>query len=348
MEHLVPRALISSWTTTPIPGLTLSAGGILALADLQTVARRTALAGGSSWFDALVLAPGLHYHQACDSLDREDLPGWFGGQLTAVEVGGAQVRYVINNIVTLNYLKQLYRDGGSDVLMIDVGLIKPSALAKKVQQMLIRKRTLSDKDDDDDENLLPDLDWMSHLLYLVSPTLTVAAITFMVLLEDWWGLSFILALILSRLMNIWAIKQRSKPSALLIRPSNDGRLTEYAIDIGLGRSVRIRGIDTDLQALTTQAWLRAKSHVDGYLEASAKLIVFLVAALSGNLSQAGAIVLVSLLLISAALLGLSNAHMKGFRMHGRYALPKSEVDLKKSVVEGGHGEGGTRALQDAV
>lgn len=52
----------------PIPGLSLSAAGLVALADLQTIANRTALTGTSSWFDALVLAPGLHYQQAADSI----------------------------------------------------------------------------------------------------------------------------------------------------------------------------------------------------------------------------------------------------------------------------------------
>ncbi|KAF4780139.1 hypothetical protein HER10_EVM0009685 [Colletotrichum scovillei] len=52
----------------PIPGLSLSAAGLVALADLQTIANRTALTGTSSWFDALVLAPGLHYQQAADSV----------------------------------------------------------------------------------------------------------------------------------------------------------------------------------------------------------------------------------------------------------------------------------------
>ena len=76
-----------------------------------------------------------------------------------------------------------------------------------------------------------------------------------------------------------------------------------------------------LQAITTSAWLAAPTHVEGYLEAAAKLLVYLVAALSGNMSQAGALVFMALLLVTAGLLGLSNAHAKSFRMHGRIAAP---------------------------
>ncbi|KAM3461291.1 hypothetical protein MY5147_009946, partial [Beauveria neobassiana] len=66
LQHHAP--LIPSWTSTPIPSLSFSAGGLLALADLGTIARRTAVVGGASWLDALVLAPGLHYQQAADAL----------------------------------------------------------------------------------------------------------------------------------------------------------------------------------------------------------------------------------------------------------------------------------------
>lgn len=79
-----------------------------------------------------------------------------------------------------------------------------------------------------------------------------------------------------------------------------------------------------LQAITTSAWLAAPTHVEGYLEAAAKLLVYLVAALSGNMSQAGALVFMGLLLVTAGLLGLSNAHAKSFRMHGRIAAPTQE------------------------
>ncbi|KPM36331.1 hypothetical protein AK830_g10228 [Neonectria ditissima] len=314
-----PRSLIHSWTTTPIPNLSLSASGVLALADLRTVAHRTALTGGSSWLDALVLAPGLHYQQACEDLDRETPAGLFA---LSTAPAGAATRYGIRNVVTANYLARLCREGGSGLVTLDVGSVGDWEMAKRLRGLLRRRRKMARESGEEYYDISPpDLDWLSHLLYLVSPVLTVASIALMTLFEDWWGLSILFALILSRILNIWAIKHRASSSPPTAPPP-DHRIAEYRIDLGGGRVVRLRGVDADLQALTTQAWLRAQSYLDGYLEAAAKLIVYLVAALSGNMTQAGAIVQVSLLILSAALLGLSNAHAHGFRVHGRYALPE--------------------------
>lgn len=137
---------------------------------------------------------------------------------------------------------------------------------------------------------------------------------------------------LSRIFNIWIIKQRAKcpeipqsdPDSSRSSPEVSEVLTEYVVDLGHGRVVHLRGLASDLQAITTSKWLKAKTHVDGYLEAAAKLTVYLVAAFSGNLSQIGSIIFLGLLLITAGLLGLSNAHAKTFSMYGRLAAPTTE------------------------
>lgn len=150
---------------------------------------------------------------------------------------------------------------------------------------------------------------------------------------------------LSRLLNIWVIKQRLKPNHGPPAPPSEGsgdaqdpaddstaamsrryaknRLTEYVVSLGDGKSsVRLRGTPDDLRAITATAWLRSKTHFEGYLEAAAKLIVFLVAALSGNMTQAGAVIMMVLLLVTAGLLALSNAHAKSFRVNGRVGAPQ--------------------------
>lgn len=253
------------------------------------------------------------------------------------------VKHIIKNVLTLKYLKKLYRDGMEGEVVIDVGTVRVGALGRMLRRWRNGLRALKEQIVDDDDGTLPDVDWISHLLYIASPLLTISAITFMILLEDWWGLTFIVALMFARVLNIWAIKHRTEPPTLTLIPPNS-RHAEYTIDLGQGRTIHLRGRDSDLQALTTQGWLKTQSDVDSYLEACAKLIVYLVAALSGNLSQAGAMVLAGLLLVSVALLGLSNAHTKGFRMHGRYAL---QVD-KNVKVSGELPIGGTTALQSAA
>jgi hypothetical protein len=133
---------------------------------------------------------------------------------------------------------------------------------------------------------------------------------------------------LSRILNIWIIKQRIKWPKVP-KPDSDASgsnpgVTEYICDLGHGRIVCLRGRTPDLQAITTSTWLKAKTHIEGFLEAAAKLTVYLVAAFSGNLSQIGSIIFLGLLLLTAALLGLSNAHTKTFSMHGRLAYPTTE------------------------
>lgn len=364
---------IKSWSSTPIPNLSLSAGGLLALADLNTIAQRTAIAGGSSWLDAFVLAPGLHYQQAADLLTPEYNGVSSSSKLVLSTLDGQKTRLVVSNVGMVKYLRRLWeREGKYGVVTLYVGEDNAFAFGSSLSVLLgydaegngegrrrrqrrwlrdLRRAKLVEEGDRRKRGKVREvleMDWVSHVLYLLSPLLTVAAIVLMVLLQDWWGLGFLLALMLSRLANIWAIKARSKPGAVPPKlptpgdipsppPSSssssggaevmnkfplsvkrqDSEMTEYTIDWGDNRRVILRGQDADLRAVTTEAWLRAKTTLEGYLEAMSKLIVYMVASLSGNLSQAGAVVLMALLLVSAGLLGLSNAHATSLRMHGR-------------------------------
>ncbi|RDA88439.1 hypothetical protein CP532_5592 [Ophiocordyceps camponoti-leonardi (nom. inval.)] len=344
-----PRPLIPSWTATPIANLSLSAGGLLALADLNTIANRTVVAGGSSWLDALVLAPGLHYQQAADALDTTSSSS---SAVVAVEVedGFERRRHLVSNAALVSFLRRLWLDAaasGHRPLTLDVSRARDGEKGLR-RRLTCRPRPSSPSSSSSTSSssssaagLPVDADRLSHVLYLLSPLLTSAASTFMILLGDWWGLAFILALMISRTLNIWTIKQRSRP--LLVPPTRKplspsesdipDRPTEYAIDLGDGRSALLLGLSSDLQALTTQARLRPKTDLEGYLEAAAKLLVYMVAALSGNLSQAGAMVLMALLLISAGLLGLSNARASGLRINGCVAVLRLQPGHSTSLDE---------------
>ncbi len=143
-------------------------------------------------------------------------------------------------------------------------------------------------------------------------------------------------LMLSRVLNIWVIKQRSQAKPKVVGVADPSAVpgvpvhTEYVIKMGSGHSsVRLCGTVEDLEAITKESWLRAKTALDGYLEAMAKLLVYLVAALSGNMTQLGSIISMGLLIVSAGLLALSNSNAKSFRMNGRVAAPRapgSETD----------------------
>ncbi|KAI1076977.1 hypothetical protein F5B20DRAFT_583716 [Whalleya microplaca] len=323
METIIKRAAsFPNWTQTPIPHFELSSSGLIALADLGTIAQRTRLVGGSSWLDALLLAPGLHYQQAADALDGKM-------DYSAVELyEGKTSTYNITNTATLRYLKHVGESGQKTI--VDVGRMPDRNYFSRGGKRQSQRGTIW-------QDQGADLGWYSHVLYLASPVLTIAAFVFMILLRECqyphtlpssfspglrWGVALLLALMFSRILNIWVIKQRTKPPVIPPpKPDLSDLLTEYLVDLGHGRSVCLRGMAEDLQAITTTTWLSAKTHVDGYLEAAAKLTVYLVAAFSGNMTQVGSIIFMVLLLVTAGLLGLSNAHAKTLQMHGRFATP---------------------------
>ncbi|KAJ2894476.1 hypothetical protein MKZ38_007515 [Zalerion maritima] len=505
------------WSQNPIPGVSLSAGGLLALADLSTVAQRTALAGGASWLDALLLAPGLHYQQAADALVKDfeetavstgsgsesgGVPRAGTGAVSAATGAGLRRRgvggttgpghgngsrtsllrhdLVIRNAATASYLRRISKAGTT--VTLDVGCILSrrrrnhhrdagGLWRRTIRGGGERKDVGGDGDADCIDDIvagMQDLGRLSNILYLSSPVLTVAAVVFMVLFKDFWGLAAIVALMVSRILNIAVIKRRTvrapptrpnlkrsflnhhppripgdpeatdgmededndddneEPATYLVSfpcpltgrrnntfpttgmvgaedtaytsgmdtpatwggqtpnpagltsggsfqdaprentadeaaapglsartPSNAGAAPSAVVDKKVvdkkasswppahrrspnqrtGTSDRhagdpsspahvvLRGRPSDLEAITSTPFLRQKTHMEGYAEAAAKLCVYAVASLSGNVTQAGAIILMALLLSSAALLGLSNSYARGMKVNGRLAVP---------------------------
>lgn len=165
------------WTTQPIPGVSLSAGGLLALADLSTTAQRTAIAGGSSWLDSIVLVPGLHYNQAADQLAGADNNP--SSLLSAVETlhNGRSLAFPVLNAATANYIRRIARPG--QTVTLDVGCVPSTTSRFRLKRSKSgRHATLYAEDD------MPDLGWVSHVLYLASPVLTLVAFAFMLVLRD--------------------------------------------------------------------------------------------------------------------------------------------------------------------
>ncbi len=110
------------WTTKPIPNLSLSASGLIALADLSTIAQRTAITGGSSWMDSLLLAPGLQYQQAADELVKGS---GVDAIVDAVEGrDGKPTTFKINNAATAHYIQKIARPGQQ--VTLDVGSLPAS------------------------------------------------------------------------------------------------------------------------------------------------------------------------------------------------------------------------------
>lgn len=163
-----------------------------------------------------------------------------------------------------------------------------------------------------------------------------------------WALALTAALMLSRILNIFVIKQRSRPKPKVLPPpfshplsfdARTARITQYSINISPVTTVILRGLSSDLQALTTTVWLRPKTHAEGYLEATAKVLVYLVAACSGNATQAGNLVMLVLLLVSGGLLALSNASVRGLRSGGKVVAPSPEERHARGPHGGGRSSG---------
>ncbi|KAK4239151.1 hypothetical protein C8A03DRAFT_32766 [Achaetomium macrosporum] len=346
---------IPGWNQKPFSTITLSAGGLLAIADLQTIAQRTALTGGASWMDSLVLAPGIQYQAAADELF------WKGAAASIVDVvdehGGAAVSLKLTNAATWHYIQRVAKPG--ETVTLNVG----RAVAAHGASYMLRRTDSGDHAMAWRVGRKPDLGFVSHVLYLISPVLTLAAIGFIVIFKDWWGLVSIMGLMTSRILNIWVIKQRAshseehqneapktntifgrsrsksrkekRPTHALRSPHRHRfsftktreRVCQYLVRLDNIESktlVRLRGKASDLRAITSQKWLRSKTHLESYLEGAAKLIVYLVGALSGNMTQVGAMIMMALLLVSAGLLALSNAKAKTLTVNGREVAPVDE------------------------
>lgn len=213
----------------PIPGLSLSAAGLVALADLHTVANRTALKGTSSWLDALVLAPGLHYQQAADGVAGDSGggggvaaatfgTGGTGGNGSAAGIFGTQAllggrrRDVrVTNPGLLLFLSRLgvreeetekkkkrrrrgskQAEGGQAEEAFGIRAVCGAGCGaeagEKKKIITLDVGTLGDRRRRRGRVFAHDAGWEfergSHLLYLASPALTLAALTIVVLLGD--------------------------------------------------------------------------------------------------------------------------------------------------------------------
>lgn len=150
-----------------IPGLndwrvSIDAAGIVALADLSTVAKRTALTGTSSWLDVLVIAPGFHRQQAAVELNQGEYPA-----CAAMTTGYV---FRVENEAMVLYLQKVGKTGHLTTVELsnmDVG----TSRWRKVFSTL------------NDFHAAPAA---GSLVYITAVLLTVACLVIFALYEDWW------------------------------------------------------------------------------------------------------------------------------------------------------------------
>lgn len=267
--------------------ISLDAAGLVALADLDAVCSRTALTGTSALLDCLVLCPGLHRQQDAPKLNLGEYP------ICAAMTTGYVFR--IENQATVTYLQKIARAGQLTQLSVSAPS-KGSALLRAVY------------------------DWqdgsiVSTVCYFACVALSVATVSLLISLEDWWAVLATLILVLARLINVVVVQRRSV-QGWKGEPEPDKK-SDLIVLLSQDRWVRIQGDVNDVKAITSGEWLRQPTFFENGCVAFATLMVYLDAALAGNGTTIGKLVLLILLFGSAGLLGLCNEYTSALRMYGR-------------------------------
>lgn len=156
---------------------------------------------------------------------------------------------------------------------------------------------------------------VSSFAYLVAVCMTVVALVLLALSENWWGLTVIVFLCVSRLCNVIIIRRRTNVNWQgAPEPGVNGDLL---ILISQDRWIRMKGTVDDLKAVTSGQWLREMTFVESSVAAFATVLVYLDAALASNVDQVGKIILLVLLIVSAGILAIANETTQMLQMHGR-------------------------------
>lgn len=169
--------------TSSIPRTPLSATGLVALADLTVIPYRTALTGTASFFDVLLLAPGIHKQQTASEVNGGELP----------TTGAMTTGYVfrVENQATSSYFQRIGKPG--HLVTASVALCtKPTGVTRILRLP------------NHDGGVIP------MILYLLPIAATITTIVILGTIQDYWGLSVMLMLILARFINVVVIKRRSK------------------------------------------------------------------------------------------------------------------------------------------
>ncbi|KAG8810088.1 hypothetical protein FRC17_003105 [Serendipita sp. 399] len=290
-----------------IPGVSLNAAGLVALADLISIAQRTALTGTASYLDILFIAPGIHRQQTASALNGGELPAT--GALTTGYV------FRIENQATVSYMQRVGRAGH----LVNLVVLPLDQRTGSITQFFTTGGIAS-------------------YLYLLGPALTLLIIVFLSFVGDWWGVSAIGMLILARLLNVIVIKRRS---VLGWKGAPEpGVRGDLLVLLNQDRWIRIRGLVDDLKTVTSGQWLRDETMVEGFMSSTATLLVFMTAGLAGNASPIGCLLLACLLLTSAGLLGLCNSLTKKLQMFGRVVQTSGEpvayrrrLDLAEELIK---------------
>lgn len=277
--------LTSQLQTLLPPSINLSLVPLLVLADFTLISLRTIQTGTSSLLDTLVLCPGLHKQSSAASLNEGEYPA------TAAMTTGYVFR--IENPAMVHFLQRVGVTGSLVTLSVEA---KKRARGEWITEFVFGPAGLD----------------FAHCLAALLAFDVLASC----LVGDYWALACVCLLILSRVLNMVAIRRRLAPE--WHGAAELGVEGDLLVLLSQDRWIRIQGLVDDLKAVTSGQWLRDHRFVDQCLVDLGTVLVYAAVVVGSNASQKGALMVAALLLGSSVLLRLSNWRSeKTFNMHGR-------------------------------
>jgi hypothetical protein len=286
------------------------AAGLVALADLKTIPQRTALTGTSALLDTLVLCPGIHRQQSAPELNCGEYPAC--GAMTSGYV------FRVENSATVLYLQKVGLTGQLTTLGVEPSNESHSRLHSALSVFFTFQNAT----------------FISSIAYLTAVSMTVVAFVLLALSQNWWGLTVILFLCISRICNVLIIRRRTNVNWQ--GASEPGVKGDLLILLSQDRWIRMQGMVDDLKAVTSGQWLREMTFMESSIAAFATVLVYLDAALASNVDQAGKIILLVLLIGTAGVLAIANETTQLLQMHGkviRVKCPRTSYKRRLDLAE---------------
>ncbi|KAI9367250.1 hypothetical protein BJX61DRAFT_335086 [Aspergillus egyptiacus] len=288
-----------------LPDVSLDAAGLVTIAEISAIARRTTLMGTSILSDIFVLCPGLHRQQSAPELSRGEFPA-----VAAMTTGYI---FRVENAATVCFLQRVGKTG--HLTTLQVYRSRTTEKPDKGRKSSAWKRWIC---------VLPGMtpapgsceDPIALVSYLCAVCATPTVLVVYLWLREWWGVFCVLALVLARLCNILVIRRRCTDSGWK-GASEPGVQGDLLVLLSGDCWVRIRGAVDDLKAITAGQWMHDRTVGEDVVSAFATLLVYVSAVLVGNISKLGQVLLLSLLITSAGLLFLANATTTTMQMNGR-------------------------------
>ena len=268
-----------------------AAAGLVALAELPTAAIRTALTGDAALLDSLVICPGFHRQLLAAELNQAEYPA-----VAALTTGYV---FRVENPATVYFLQRISKTGALTNLTVSECRDRESFGARLLSSFWSF------------QNATP----ISSLAYLTLPCFTTLALSVLIILQDTAGITVLSLFILSRLLNTIVLSRRS--ATTWHGQPEPGVQGDLLILLSQDRWVRLRGLVDDLKATTSGQWLREPTLLEIAAQATATLTAYATAGLSVAVTAPGQLVLLALLVISAALLAAANGATDALAMHGR-------------------------------